>query len=94
MNNEHNCTEMCVVSSTRDCTMYNLGRLYVLVDDWLRIKLTIKSMASQQHVKVAQKLAAACRETAEQAIAATEASGQAQRVHHKNRKYGRRKEVG
>lgn len=50
-------------------------------------------MADQQHRRVAQALKAACEETAQQAIAATIASGQAMRVHHKNAKFGSRKEA-
>ncbi|DBA01090.1 TPA: hypothetical protein N0F65_001718 [Lagenidium giganteum] len=50
-------------------------------------------MADVHHRQVAAALKAACEETAAQAIAATEASGQASRVHHKNRKYGSRKEA-
>lgn len=50
-------------------------------------------MADVQHKRVAQALKAACEETARQAIAATTASGQAARVHHKNAKFGSRKEA-
>lgn len=50
-------------------------------------------MADVHHRRVAQQLKAACEETAAQAIAATTASGQASRVHHKNRKFGSRKEA-
>ncbi|KAF1328409.1 Abc transporter a family member 2, partial [Globisporangium splendens] len=50
-------------------------------------------MADIQHKRVAQALKKACEETAAQAIAATTASGQASRVHHKNRKFGSRKEA-
>ncbi|TMW56591.1 hypothetical protein Poli38472_006601 [Pythium oligandrum] len=50
-------------------------------------------MADVHQRRVAQALKAACEETAQQAIAATTASGQATRVHHKNRKFGSRKEA-
>jgi hypothetical protein len=50
-------------------------------------------MADVQHKRVAQKLKQACEETAAQAIAATMASGQASRIHGKNRKFGSRKEA-
>uniref|UniRef100_K3WG93 Uncharacterized protein n=1 Tax=Globisporangium ultimum (strain ATCC 200006 / CBS 805.95 / DAOM BR144) TaxID=431595 RepID=K3WG93_GLOUD len=50
-------------------------------------------MADIQQKRVAQALKKACEETAAQAIAATTASGQASRVHHKNRKFGSRKEA-
>ncbi|KAG7396497.1 hypothetical protein PHYBOEH_002204 [Phytophthora boehmeriae] len=50
-------------------------------------------MADIQHRRVAQKLKQACEETAAQAIAATTASGQASHIHHKNRKFGSRKEA-
>ncbi|KAF4032686.1 hypothetical protein GN244_ATG15412 [Phytophthora infestans] len=50
-------------------------------------------MADIQHKRVALKLKQACEETAEQAIAATTASGQASRIHGKNRKFGSRKEA-
>uniref|UniRef100_A0AAV1V437 Uncharacterized protein n=1 Tax=Peronospora matthiolae TaxID=2874970 RepID=A0AAV1V437_9STRA len=50
-------------------------------------------MADIQHKRVALKLKAACEETAAQAIAATTASGQASRIHGKNRKFGSRKEA-
>lgn len=44
-------------------------------------------------MRVAKKLAAACKETADQAVKATIESGQAKRVYHKNRKFGSRKEA-
>ncbi|GLD99403.1 hypothetical protein PINS_up008122 [Pythium insidiosum] len=50
-------------------------------------------MADVHHKRVAQRLKEACEETARQAIAATTESGQASRVHHKNRKFGSRKEA-
>ncbi|KAJ8577610.1 hypothetical protein ON010_g1598 [Phytophthora cinnamomi] len=50
-------------------------------------------MADIQHKRVAMKLKQACEETAAQAIAATTASGQASRIHGKNRKFGSRKEA-
>ncbi|KAL4115836.1 hypothetical protein PRIC2_012842 [Phytophthora ramorum] len=50
-------------------------------------------MADIQHKRVALKLKQACEETAAQAIAATTASGQASRIHGKNRKFGSRKEA-
>ncbi len=50
-------------------------------------------MADIHNRRIAQKLKQACEETAEQAIAATLASGQAKHVHHKNRKFGSRKEA-
>ncbi|KAG7387512.1 hypothetical protein PHYPSEUDO_014034 [Phytophthora pseudosyringae] len=50
-------------------------------------------MADVQHKRVALKLKQACEETAAQAIAATTASGQASRIHGKNRKFGSRKEA-
>ncbi|GAB9468058.1 hypothetical protein Gpo141_00005385 [Globisporangium polare] len=50
-------------------------------------------MADIQQRRVAQKLKEACEETAAQAIAATMASGQASRVHHKNRKFASRKDA-
>lgn len=46
-----------------------------------------------QHEKVAQKLAEACKVAAGEAIKATEESGQAKHVHHKNRKFSSRKEA-
>jgi hypothetical protein len=50
-------------------------------------------MADVQHKRVAQRLKEACEETARQAIAATTETGQASRVHHKNAKFGSRKEA-
>ncbi|POM71447.1 ATP-binding cassette (ABC) Superfamily [Phytophthora palmivora] len=50
-------------------------------------------MADIQHKRVAFKLKQACEETAAQAIEATTASGQASRIHGKNRKFGSRKEA-
>ncbi|TYZ60935.1 hypothetical protein PybrP1_004338 [[Pythium] brassicae (nom. inval.)] len=48
--------------------------------------------AKELHLRE-EALKAACEETAKQAIAATTASGQATRVHHKNAKFGSRKEA-
>ncbi|KAJ0403799.1 hypothetical protein P43SY_003896 [Pythium insidiosum] len=50
-------------------------------------------MADIHHKRVAQRLKEACEETARQAIAATTETGQASRIHHKNRKFGSRKEA-
>lgn len=51
------------------------------------------NMADVHHRRIAQKLKVACEETAAQAIEATSASGQASRIHGKNRKFGSRKEA-
>lgn len=50
-------------------------------------------MADVQGKRVAASLKQACEEAAAQAIKATTESGQASRVHHKNRKFGSRKEA-
>lgn len=48
---------------------------------------------SSKDKKIAATLAAACKETAAEAAAATIASGQASRVYNNNPKYGSRKEA-
>lgn len=50
-------------------------------------------MADVQGKRVAASLKQACEEAAAQAIRATTESGQASHVHHKNRKFGSRKEA-
>lgn len=76
-----------IISFLRVFLLFNSSLLF------LRPFAFSETMADIQHKRMALKLKQACEETAAQAIAATTASGQASRIHGKNRKFSSRKEA-